>query len=66
MDFAWGVRNGYLTYRTGGTASTSFVDNGTDRGSCYLTCHGEGHNPESYTGTVLETVNCLQCHATHP
>ncbi len=25
-----------------------FVDGGTFRGSCYLNCHGHGHNPESY------------------
>ncbi len=25
-----------------------FVDNGTNRGSCYLTCHGKEHNPLSY------------------
>jgi hypothetical protein len=25
-----------------------FVSNGTNRGSCYLTCHGKNHNPLSY------------------
>ena len=25
-----------------------FVSNGTNRGSCYLTCHGSNHNPFSY------------------
>jgi hypothetical protein len=25
-----------------------FVDNGRFRGTCYLRCHGESHNPESY------------------
>ncbi len=25
-----------------------FVDRGTFSGSCYLTCHGENHNPQSY------------------
>ncbi|HLP78313.1 MAG TPA: cytochrome C, partial [Candidatus Paceibacterota bacterium] len=25
-----------------------FIDNGVNRGTCYLTCHGENHNPLSY------------------
>lgn len=25
-----------------------FVSNGTNKGSCYLTCHGKNHNPLSY------------------
>lgn len=25
-----------------------FVSTGTNRGSCYLRCHGENHNPETY------------------
>ncbi len=25
-----------------------FVDQGNDRGSCYLVCHGENHGPEDY------------------
>lgn len=25
-----------------------FVSTGTGRGSCYLSCHGDNHNPESY------------------
>ena len=25
-----------------------YVSNGTNRGSCYLTCHGKNHNPLSY------------------
>ncbi|MFI4979260.1 MAG: cytochrome c3 family protein [Nevskiales bacterium] len=25
-----------------------FVSTGTNKGSCYLTCHGENHNPLSY------------------
>jgi predicted CXXCH cytochrome family protein len=25
-----------------------FVDNGNGHGSCYLTCHGQNHNPKTY------------------
>jgi hypothetical protein len=25
-----------------------FEDQGRFRGRCFLTCHGEGHNPKSY------------------
>lgn len=65
IDFRYAVARGYFTI-TGQTASTAFRDTGVDRGSCSLRCHGEGHDPESYRGTARETVDCLQCHATHP
>jgi hypothetical protein len=25
-----------------------FIDSGNGHGSCYLTCHGQNHNPKSY------------------
>jgi hypothetical protein len=25
-----------------------FIDNGNNRGACYLTCHGMDHDPETY------------------
>ncbi|MEI7728136.1 MAG: cytochrome c3 family protein [Verrucomicrobiota bacterium] len=36
----------YVTKSSGGRLE--FVDNGTYRGTCYLTCHGKDHNPLSY------------------
>lgn len=36
----------YVTPSSGG--QLKFVDNGTYRGACYLTCHGQDHNPKTY------------------
>lgn len=37
------------TYVTGSSAHRlEFIDNGNGHGSCYLTCHGQDHNPKSY------------------
>jgi hypothetical protein len=36
----------YVTPAPGGRLE--FIDQGTFRGQCYLTCHGEVHSPESY------------------
>ncbi|MBI5385147.1 MAG: hypothetical protein HZA90_10725 [Verrucomicrobia bacterium] len=36
----------YVTPSSGG--QLRFLDNGTFHGTCYLTCHGKDHNPESY------------------
>lgn len=36
----------YVTKSSSGRLE--FIDNGTYRGACYLTCHGKDHNPLSY------------------
>lgn len=36
----------YITPSSSGRLE--FIDNGTRRGTCYVTCHGEDHNPETY------------------
>ena len=37
------------TYVTASSANRlEFIDNGNGHGSCYLTCHGQNHNPKSY------------------
>lgn len=56
IDFEFSSTHGYLTFTSGRDLSTSFVDTGTNRGSCYIRCHGEGHSPESYTGITVTTV----------
>ncbi len=33
---------------SGGYAQPTWIDNGVYRGTCYLVCHGEDHNPEAY------------------
>ena len=34
--------------RPNSSGRLEFIDQGRFRGTCYLTCHGENHNPESY------------------
>lgn len=34
--------------RPSSTHRLEFIDHGNGRGSCYLTCHGQDHNPKSY------------------
>lgn len=34
--------------RPSSSGQLKFVANGTNHGSCYLTCHGKNHNPLSY------------------
>ncbi|MCX7174432.1 MAG: cytochrome c3 family protein [Proteobacteria bacterium] len=34
--------------RPSSSGQLKYVSNGTNRGSCYLTCHGKNHNPLSY------------------
>jgi predicted CXXCH cytochrome family protein len=37
------------TYVTSSSANRlEFIDNGNGHGSCFLTCHGQDHNPKSY------------------
>jgi len=50
ISFAYAIAKGWsLSLPSGTTLSSAFSYNTTlARGSCSLTCHGEGHNPNTY------------------
>ncbi len=55
-NFGYAVKKGWLSLGSQ-TLATAFRDTGTNRGSCYFSsCHGEGHNPENYTGVDANTL----------
>jgi predicted CXXCH cytochrome family protein len=56
VSYAYPVKQGWSFSLGSQTLSTAFRDTGTNRGSCYLSCHGEGHNPLSYTGVNADTL----------
>jgi predicted CXXCH cytochrome family protein len=60
MGYAYPVKEEWtFSLTTSGTTytlSSAFRDTGTNKGSCYLSCHGQGHNPETYTGVDADTL----------
>ncbi|MBK8935501.1 MAG: hypothetical protein KA362_01490 [Chloroflexi bacterium] len=69
INFEFAVRNGFdFSYRPGYNASTAYQINAAgNQGSCYLSCHGKNHNPESYTRrAVVPVINCTACHPGGP
>ncbi len=57
INFAYALKRGWNLSLGSNTLSSAFQDTGTNRGSCYFSgCHGEGHNPESYTGVEVSTL----------
>lgn len=56
ISFAYPVKHHWNFSLNGQNLSSAFRDTGTNLGECYLSCHGEGHNPEDYSGTTVSTL----------
>lgn len=56
ISYVYPVKKGWSFSLGSQTQSSAFRDTGANRGSCYLTCHGETHNPLNYTGTETSTL----------
>lgn len=63
ISFEYAVSHGFdFSYLPGYNASTAYVNDGV-QGSCYISCHGENHNPERYNrGYTVPVTDCTACH----
>ncbi len=64
INFEISIQQGYdIQYIDGRDASTAFtIDAGTNKGSCYIQCHGKDHKPKDYDRIDVSTVSCNACH----
>jgi hypothetical protein len=64
IDQNYAVQHGYdIQFIDGKDGSSAFWLNANQtQGNCYLSCHGEGHTPNTYDRTPVYTTSCFTCH----